>query len=438
MTIHGFKSRNGYVDIGAETSWAAWEDMNIPLVKEHALGNAVGRFWVPSSEHPTNRTRSYSRFAYYDPIASRPNYHLLVGHKVEKLILTRSNHVEGVSFYQRDNPNDKFTVKAKKEVVLAAGAVHTPQILQLSGVGPKAILKAANIDVKLDAPGVGNNFQDHPQVFVNCNFTNDLWPNPGTLVSNSTFRAEAQAQYEKNKTGPLTQALNSAFVFLPLDTVHSSPSSFHGKLASQTDDAYLASNLPPAVLEGYKVQKKVLAKLYKSSNAAVYESPFGGGCTRGLILQKPLSRGHIHINASDPYGEPAVDFRAYTNPLDFDQAIEFVKYTRRYLRSPKFNPFVPVETAPGPNITDSDSDGLIRYVRATGGPTSFHASGTAAMLPRKLGGVVGSDLRVYGLKGVSIVDASIIPLIPSTHLSATVYAIAEKVSFLTAHLAQFY
>jgi choline dehydrogenase-like flavoprotein len=156
--------------------------------------------------------------------------------------------------------------------------------------------------------------------------------------------------------------------------------------------------------------------------------PFGGGCPGAVILQKPLSRGTIHVNASDPHGEPVVDFRAFTNPLDFEQAMESIKYTRRYLQNSKFAPLKPVETAPGPNITDNDTVGLMSYLRSTSGPTSFHASGTAAMLPKDLGGVVSPDLKVYGIKRLSVVDASIMPLIPSTHLSATVYAVAEKES----------
>ncbi|KAK7185964.1 GMC oxidoreductase [Paraphaeosphaeria sporulosa] len=408
------------------TSWDAWADMEIPLIKEHALGDAVGRFWVPSSEHPVNRTRSYARYAYYDPIATRPNYHLLVGHKAESLVLSPKNDAEGVLFYQRDSPGEKKKVKAKKEVILAAGAVHTPQVLQLSGIGPKAVLEAANISIKVDAPGVGNNFQDHPQVYLTCNFTTDVWPNPGTLANNATFRAEAQAQYDTNKTGPLTQALNAAFVFLPLNTIHSSPSTFHSQLQAQDPSAYLAPNLSTRVLAGYAAQRRILAKLYNSSDAAVYESPFGGACSRSTLLQKPLSRGHVHINASDPYGEPAVDFRAYTNPLDIEQGIESLKYTRQYLRNAKFASLTPVESAPGPAVKDEDTAALEAYVRLTAGPTSFHASGTTAMMPQELGGVVGSDLKVYGVGKVSVVDAGIMPLIPSTHLSATIYAMAEK------------
>lgn len=143
--------------------------MGIPLQNEHALSDAVGRFWIPSSEHPVNRTRSYARYAYYDPIANRSNYHLLVGHKAESLVLSPEHDAEAVVFYQRDDPSAKKKVTAIKEIVLAAGAVHSPQILQLSGIGPRAVLEAANISIKVDAPGVGNNFQDHPQVYLTCN-----------------------------------------------------------------------------------------------------------------------------------------------------------------------------------------------------------------------------------------------------------------------------
>lgn len=273
--------------------------------------------------------------------------------------------------------------------------------------------------------------------------TQDLWPNPTTLTNNATFRDEAQAEYTTNKTGtalsttssyqnlipsgPLTLALNNALVFLSLNTIHSSPSSFHSRLASQPSSAYLAPGLHDSVHRGYAAQKRILSKAYQSSESAVSESPFGGACSRTSILQKPLSRGTIHINASDPYGEPVVDFRAYTNPLDFEQALESLKYTRRYFRNPKFASLAPVETGPGANVTDDDTDGLMAWLRGSSGPTSFHASGTAAMMPRELGGVVGNDLKVYGVEGVSVVDASVMPLIPGTHLSATVYAIAEKV-----------
>jgi choline dehydrogenase-like flavoprotein len=135
------KAADPYVDL----SMAAWKEMNIPEPKEHALGDAIGVFFVPSAEDGVNRTRSYSRYGYYDSAVARPNYHLLVGHKTESLVISADSAAEGVIIYQRDNPQAKTTVKANKEVVLAAGAAHTPQILQLSGVGPRDVLDAANI-----------------------------------------------------------------------------------------------------------------------------------------------------------------------------------------------------------------------------------------------------------------------------------------------------
>lgn len=149
--------------------WNAWSDLNITGPKEHAFGDAVGRFWVPASQDPVNQTRSYARYGYYDPIKDRPNYHLLIGHKAEKILLSSDLTTEGVVIYDRDHPDDKFTVKATKEYILAAGAAHTPQLLEVSGVGQKAVLEAAGIETKVDLPGVGENFQDHPQARLVCN-----------------------------------------------------------------------------------------------------------------------------------------------------------------------------------------------------------------------------------------------------------------------------
>jgi len=148
--------------------WDTWDDLNITGPKEHAFGDAIGRFWVPTSEDPVNRTRSYARYGYYDPIKDRKNYHLLIGHKAEKLVFSDGTTIKGAVIHQRDHPNNKFVVKATKETILAAGAVHTPQILELSGIGPKKVLEAAGIEVKLDLPGVGENLQDHPQAWLNC------------------------------------------------------------------------------------------------------------------------------------------------------------------------------------------------------------------------------------------------------------------------------
>lgn len=114
-----------------------------------------------------NYWRSYSRTAHYDGI-KRPNYEVILLHKVNKVLFNgKSTVASGVEYISREDPtNKKYTVKAKKEVILSAGTVHTPQILQRSGIGPSKLLKQANIETLVDLPGVGQNFQDHPYTIV--------------------------------------------------------------------------------------------------------------------------------------------------------------------------------------------------------------------------------------------------------------------------------
>jgi choline dehydrogenase-like flavoprotein len=146
----------------------AWKELGVKEQKEGAGGDAFGVFWFPSSQDPKTQTRSYGRTGHYDPVANRSNYHLLVGHKVTEVILGDSGREDrdfeagGVRIVAVDGKNATiFDVLSNQEVILAAGAIHTPGILQRSGIGPANVLKAANIPMKVELPGVGQNFQDH-------------------------------------------------------------------------------------------------------------------------------------------------------------------------------------------------------------------------------------------------------------------------------------
>lgn len=144
---------------------------------------------------------------------------------------------------------------------------------------------------------------------------------------------------------------------------------------------------------------------------------------------KPFSRGSININTTSPLSEPIVDFGVFTQPIDSTIAVEMFKYGREYYKAKALAPLSPVELAPGPSVqTDAE---ILAYLKASGlYATEAHPCGTASMMPLKYGGVVGPDLLVYGTRKLSVVDASIMPLIPATHLSSTVYAIAEKAADL--------
>ena len=154
------------------TQWKGWNEIGVQNRTEHAGGDAYGVFWVPSAQDPATQTRSYAKTGHHDVAVSRPNYHLLVGHKVLDILFTDDLRADGVTFISRENQGNGtvYTVKAKTEVILAAGSFHSPQILQRSGVGPKKLLEEAKVEVKLDLPGVGMNLQDHSsaRLAYNC------------------------------------------------------------------------------------------------------------------------------------------------------------------------------------------------------------------------------------------------------------------------------
>ena len=173
---------------------------------------------------------------------------------------------------------------------------------------------------------------------------------------------------------------------------------------------------------------KSLAAAIRSSNTAFYSMTLSGSTVPGAmnVLLHPLSRGSVNIDAADPQNkEPVVDYRVLSNPIDIDILVEFIRFTRRYHFNTTLAAYGPRESSPGTGVVDDE--GLADYVRQSASPTEFHPSGTCAMLPRELGGVVDEDLKVYGIDRLRVVDASIIPTLPGANTCQTVYAVAEKV-----------
>lgn len=146
--------------MSTELQWNAWLDLGIKPTKEGAGGEALGLFWIPSAMNPKSETRSYSKTGHFDPSSLRKNYHLLTGHKTKDIVISNSRAV-GITIEARNIDSTVTTITATKEVVLAAGAFGSPMLLQRSGVGPRALLESAGIEVQVDLPGVGQNFQDH-------------------------------------------------------------------------------------------------------------------------------------------------------------------------------------------------------------------------------------------------------------------------------------
>ncbi|KAI8206508.1 hypothetical protein K4K52_003109 [Colletotrichum sp. SAR 10_76] len=310
----------------------------------------------------------------------------------------------------------------------AAGAVNTPRILQLSGIGPSKLLKGLGINITVDSPGVGANFQDHPSVFMVYDFANDTSVNP-TLMNNATFYNQSWAEYLANKTGPHSHAWGNKVVFTSLRDLDSSN---YQNIADALSQQEPLQHLPqvyvenPALVKGFEKQRDALKKQFLNPKAGVVEITFGGAESVPVALQKPLSRGTIAINTTnpDPSIAPLVDFNTISNPIDSLILIRAVAKARAFMSSPSVKSLAAVEMMPGPGAaSDAQIEAIMRQSWVS---SSFdHPAGTAAMMPKEWGGVVDSKLRVYGVKGLWVVDTSVMPILPAAHTQATVYAIAE-------------
>ncbi|KAF2737810.1 alcohol oxidase [Polyplosphaeria fusca] len=407
----------------------AWTELGIPTQREAAGGDAYGVFFFPSSQDPKTQTRSYARTGHFDPVANRSNYHLLVGHKVTEIILRETDNgdrdyeARGVKIQAVKGDSAVVEITSDEEVILAAGTIHTPGILQRSGIGPKDLLTAANISTKVELPGVGQNFQDHAMSSLFYNMQTDVQPNPMTMFMNQTLMKQAREEYEKNKTGPLTLSGGNSGAFLPLSMTTNDTTTLLTALAAQSPSTYLPNNTHPTILTGYAHQLSALATLYSTRDNAAFEYPISSLASM-LAFLKPLSRGTVHINPASPLAEPHVTYRTLTNPLDLELLLHGLKTYRRLYSTPSAQTLGPQEIMPGAAVSTDEQ--WRAWARKNVSPSFYHPVGTAALGRRERGGVVGPDLRVHGIEGLRVVDASVMPLIPGTHTSSTVYAVAEK------------
>lgn len=416
---------------GQKIMWNAWaEKEGVEVQKEHADGHAYGLFWAPTSMDPAaGYNRSFSGRGHWILVPPRDNYHLLTEHKVIKINFKEEDDARravSVTIKSRSNNSTTFDVRAKQEIVISAAATRTPQLLQLSGIGPKRVLETAGIEMLIDLPGVGWNLQDHAFSSTAYNFTTDIWPNPSS-----------------NATVPYGGAVVSSGVFLPASTfLHENLlDQFAREILEQDPAAYLPVDVPKELLDGYSKQKEILLAAFKSKTSAVLEHLFSGAPRGVAIYLKPFSRGIVYVNPADLEGEPIFDYRLLSNPVDLKIIVKMIQYIRNHFAtSPTLRQLSPIELIPGSDVkTDEDvANWLVNESQLFA--SNGHSCCTAAMMPKGLGGVVDGELRVYGTRGLSVADLSIVPLIPGTHTQSTAYAIGEKVSgsFVTNIVNQFF
>ncbi|KAK7690162.1 hypothetical protein QCA50_006811 [Cerrena zonata] len=390
-------------------------------------GNAVGSMSVTVTVDAQNRSRSFSNNGYYQIRSSRPNLIVLTGAEVfgletdkrkEGLVATKVNYIA--------ETNETFSVSVGSEVVISAGSVKTPQILEQSGIGDPKILNNAGIDIKLDLPGVGSNFQDHISVplsfetFANIT-TFDAVRDP------SLFPALLQ-EYETNRTG-LLGGPPSTTAFLPLNKFMSAPDIAKLKLALDHDLSRITSphkkllEVQRSWLDDNSVPQLELAFFAGSTTATPNPKARFWSCV--VVCLHPFARGDVHITDNTERSIPTINPEFLNSPGDFDRQV--LLYGLRYVLSlaqtePLRSFTTSIATGPPFNATDEQ---LIAWIRDNAG-SDLHPTGSAAMLPQHLGGVVDSNFLVHGTTNVRVADMSIWPLQLSAHPTATLYGTAEK------------
>lgn len=239
----------------------------------------------------------------------------------------------------------------------------------------------------------------------------------------------AKEEYTVNRTGPLTATLIEAITYLPLEHLTETWPSVLTDISSADTSAYLPCNYTKELLDGYALQVASILRSLNTSSEGIIEIMADSVGALQVSLQHPFSRGTVRPRSPDIRHGVRVDPRYGAHPFDMDVLIMGLQWNQKLIMTSAMRA---LEPNPDERLMSNNSTTLLSLAKAETG-TGFHPCGTAAMLPRKYGGVVDRELKVYGVQNLRIVDASIIPLIPSAHLQSVVYAIAEKVSYFSTY-----
>jgi choline dehydrogenase len=283
------------------------------------------------------------------------------------------------------------TARARKEILVSSGAYNSPQLLQLSGVGPAELLRKHGLDVVLDAPGVGHDLQDHMQVRVVMRCAKSITLND--VVNHPLRRILAGARYAAFRKGPLTIAAGTSGAFFKTSPRLATPDIQIHFLPFSTD--------------------KMGEKLHSFS-----------GFSASVCQLRPESRGSLRIRSADPAVAPEIRINYLATEVDRTANVEGLKILRKILQAPALRSYVTEEVDPGAKVSTDEE--LLNYCRQRGS-TIYHPTSTCRMGSDPLA-VVDQRLRVRGLEGLRVVDGSIMPDLVSGNTNAAIIMIAEKAS----------
>lgn len=364
----------------------AANEMGVPATQNFNTGDntGVGLFHV----NQRRGLRWSAARGFLKPVLKRRNLRLETGVTVER-VLFDGRRATGVAFQQGGH---RVEASAKREVILCAGAIGSTQILQLSGVGPADWLGDLNLPVVADRQGVGRNLQDHLQQRA-------IYKVSGVRTLNETYhnlirRGLMGAEYALLRTGPLTMAPSQLGLFTTSSPEH--------------ERANIQFHVQPLSLDRF--------------GEPLHRFP---AVTVAACNLRPTSRGTIRLRSPDPADAPRIAPNYLDTPEDRRVAADAIRVTRRLMGQPALAGFRPQEHLPGPSVGDDNAS----LARAAGdiGTTIFHPVGTAKMgLPSDPHAVVDARLRVIGLEGLRVIDASVMPTITSGNTNTPTIMIADR------------
>ena len=376
-------SNNRMVSELGDAIIAAATEVGIPANDDFngACQEGVGYFQVTIR----NGLRCSAAVGYLRPVKDRRNLRVVTDSQVEAVTI-RDNRATGVR-YRRGGATVR--ANAGREVILSAGAIGSPHLLMLSGIGPAAMLRSFDVDVIRDLPGVGANLQDHLQIRAIYGCAKPITLND--QMRNPLRKMWAGIEFALLRRGPLTLAASQVCIFC-----RSRPE-----------------------LERPDIQFHIQPLSADSPGEGLHKfSAF----TFSVTQLRPESRGRIELTSPDPTAHPAIVPNYLSTPTDRQVAVDSLKMARRIAAAPALAPYVSEEIRPGPEARTDDD--LLHFAR-TGSTTIYHPVGTCKM-GQDQNAVVDERLRVHGVDGLRVVDASIMPTLVSGNTNAPAIMIGEK------------
>ncbi|KAB8289646.1 hypothetical protein EYC80_010560 [Monilinia laxa] len=397
-------SWNNWVDPTTDALAHAVQSVGLPVSPVgFSSGSLSGHgAWVPSTIEPKHAVRSSSRSSFLEE--SIKNTDIMVhAHTQAVKILFAFDSPKRANAVQVSTSGFEYTIQAKKEVIVSAGVFHSPQLLMVSGIGPRTVLEEQNIPLVSELLGVGQNLWDQVS-FTVLNQVNT--PSAGSIVANPDNSAEILKQYLENAAGPYSSAAG----YLSFERI---PEELRRNLSQETISSldYFPLDWPEAEYVG----AGFAGDNYTTIGAL------------GGILTAPLSRGNITLRSASMQDPPVIDLGWFQNLADSEVAVAIFKRVRQIWNSdPAKSIKIGSEILPG--LAVQTDEAILEYIQQNSAPM-WHASATCAMgKPGDKNAVVDSKGRVFGVDRLRVADASIFPFALPGHPQASVYMIAEKIA----------